>query len=113
MNFKTTLQHGDITIYGIIKKAKLARLTNFDTDAVIMIDWDVSIETRDWGIKSIDAVINTIAGTVTVTEWDVDKQHLIDIAGMEIINDVEVEKGTICITDATIDFDMNTITLRG
>ena len=114
MNFKTTLDSQYVSIYGAAKKAGLSEKSNTSDEGVLIIEWHLHIEKRKWGIKSIDMFIGTVAGTVTVFEWNEldDKDHLIDIEGMEIVNECDfTESGMICIQDAEIDFGANKITL--
>lgn len=63
MKFRTVLDRPrDVDIYGLPE--------NVEVESVrFVIDWEVQIETREWGIKDFSPVITNIAGEYELETW--------------------------------------------
>jgi len=64
MKFTTILDHTrDVDIYGLPE--------NVEVESVrFVIDWEVQIETRKWGIKDFSPVVTNITGEYKLATWD-------------------------------------------
>lgn len=59
--------------FGKIKKELLEQLDISITDSNIRIDWDIELEVRDWGVKSMILSVKSVYGTVG---WEVSEDDL-------------------------------------
>lgn len=66
MNFTTKFDKPDVEniFFGKIKKELIEQLDISITDSNIRIDWDIELEARDWGVKSMILSVKSVYGTV-------------------------------------------------
>ena len=113
MNFTTRLTTRDIDIDGIEYKLPELKKTEFEiTDAEAIIEWEVELEARSWGIKGIYVNILKLNGTITVEiyddEGDAKEEKTVEF-DLRDFNDEcdfsgEIDGNGVGINDLTIDF---------
>ncbi len=75
MKFKTQIESSSIDILNLdheIGRLKgLQAGSNYDLENVAFtVDWEVELETREWGVKSIDWVVTDIQGSFDVVLYN-------------------------------------------
>lgn len=71
MNYTTKLLTRDIDIGGLEYKCPELNNANYEiTDASAVIEWEVELEHRSWGIKGIYVTVTKLNGTITVEILD-------------------------------------------
>jgi len=94
MNFSTNIN--DVKVYGLSKI--LGVQIDIDVEsALCRIDWEVEIEAREWGVKSISVYVTKVICSI---DWEVYKDSLTDDEKRKLIVAGREYKDTI---NATID----------
>ena len=64
MKFRTVLDHTrDVDIWGLAENVEVAGVR-------FVIDWEVQIETREWGIKDFSPIVTNVAGEYDIETVD-------------------------------------------
>ena len=82
-----------------------------------VVKWELSIETRDWGVKNISAYTTSIELELYVEWYDkddkkYDKTISVDLTDFEIDNENEGFNGTFSVDNVSIDFEDKTINVE-
>lgn len=112
MTYRTKLLTRNIDIDGLEYKCPELKKTEYEvTDASAVIEWEVELEHRSWGVKGIYVNVTKLNGTITVEilddngdakeekeiEFDLSDFNDCDFSG-------EIDRDGIGINDLTIDF---------
>ena len=82
-----------------------------------VVKWELSIETRDWGVKNISAYTTSIELELYVEWYDkddkkYDKTISVDLTDFETDNENEGFNGTFSVDNVSIDFEDKTINVE-
>ena len=82
-----------------------------------VVKWELSIETRDWGVKNISAYTTSIELELYVEWYDkddkkYDKTISVDLTDFETDNENEGFNGTFAVDNVSIDFEDKTINVE-
>ena len=112
MTFITKLTTREIDIDGIESKLPELKKTEYEvTDASAVIEWEVELDHRSWGIKGIYVNVTKLNGTIAVEIYDdngdVKEEKEIEF-DLSDFNDCDfsgdIDDNGISINDLTIDF---------
>lgn len=113
MTYTTKLLTRDIDIDGLEEKYPELRKVKYDvSDASAVIEWEVELEHRSWGIKGIYVNVTKLNGTITVEilddNGDAKEEKEIEFDLSDFRNECdfsgEIDGDGIGINDLTIDF---------
>ena len=110
MEFKTTIQHKDISIVGINNHLCLSPDIDVDVTCVADVIWSAELEVRKWGIKDISVVINGVSIQVEYEYFDDDDSLVRDCFYLNektIILQDEFRVEGACIVPESIDIDLS------
>jgi len=112
MNFTTTLEHRNVSFYGMrdTEDVESCRLT---------VKWSVELETREWGIKDFYVTIDDISGEYDVQIIDGDddttETRTFDFEPFKenLTKEIKFDDyGQLQINDLYIDFSTNELEVR-
>lgn len=113
MTYTTKLTTRDIDIDGVkYKLPELKKVAYEISDASAVIEWEVELEHRSWGIKGIYVNVTKLNGTITVEILDdngdakEEKEIEFDLSSFRNECDFsgDIDGSGIAINDLTIDF---------
>lgn len=114
MSFITKLSTRDIDIEGLEYKCPELKQAEYEiTDASAVIEWEVELEHRSWGIKGIYVNVTKLNGTITVEILDdngdakEEKEIEFDLSDLKYECDFsgDIDRDGVAINDLTINFD--------
>lgn len=81
---QTKINDSDIDIYNVDKyfkekgiEIKDKFVLDISTENDFSVEWELGLELRNWGVKSIDIKIKKIKGTIIVKDLNNDSEHTI------------------------------------
>jgi len=101
MAFRIKIDTPDIDIQG---KESITDHKDFDlTPSEFMVDFDITIEYREWGIRDISIYATKVSGSVFLTDMDTNEEKEIVCNDFKIENDFETSKLPVKIENLNID----------